>query len=237
MPGHVRLTRDMTEVFAHRGVHRSARENTLGAFRAAVELAVDGVELDVRRTADGALVIHHDAAISGLAIGHAAASQLPAYVPRLDEAMAVLRGMTVNVEIKNSRDRSEPTYDETGSLVRETLDYLRDARWLDSVIISCFDRATCELVRSDDAAVKVAWLVHGGSLDEALRSAGDLGFNAVNPHFTMVKPASQALAEELGLALNVWTVNEASDLLAMAELGVASVITDEPALALDLYGD
>jgi glycerophosphoryl diester phosphodiesterase len=227
----------MTEVFAHRGVHRTARENTLGAFRAAVELGVDGVELDVRRTADGALVIHHDPTIAGLALAHATRGQLPAYVPRLDEAMALLRGMTVNVEIKNSRDSNEPTYDESGSIARETLDYLREAQWLDSVIISCFDRATCELIRGYDAEVKLAWLVHEGSLEEALHTAHDLGFDAVNPHLTMVRTASQALAAELGLGLNVWTVNEASDLLAMAELGVASVITDEPALALDLYGD
>lgn len=237
MPGHVRLTGGMTEVFAHRGVHRTARENTLGAFRAAVELGVDGVELDVRRTADGALVIHHDPSIAGLAIAHAAASQLPAYVPRLDEAMTLMRGMTVNVEIKNSRDAHEPTYDESGTVVREVLDYLNNAQRLDSVIISCFDRATCELVREVSPGVRLAWLVREGPLDEALRSARELGFDAVNPHFTMVRSASQALAAELGLALNVWTVNEASDLLAMAELGVASVITDEPALALDLYGE
>jgi glycerophosphoryl diester phosphodiesterase len=226
----------MTEVFAHRGVHHNLQENTLGAFRAAIDLGVDGVELDVRRTSDGALVVHHDPTIAGRPIAALGADDLPGYVPRLDEAMTVLRGLTVNVEIKNSRDPSEPTYDESGVLVRSTLQCLGDASWMDAVIISCFDRATCELVRSLEATVKVAWLVYEGSLGESLHVARDLGFDAVNPHFSMVTRENRALARELGLSVNVWTVNEANDLTSMADLDVASVITDEPDLALDLYG-
>jgi glycerophosphoryl diester phosphodiesterase len=226
----------MTEVFAHRGVHRLSRENTLGAFRAAIDLGVDGVELDVRQTDDGALVIHHDPTISGRAIAHLVAADLPAYVPRLDEAMTALRGLRVNVEIKNSRDPSEPTYDESGAIVRSTLEYLREASWTDAVIISCFDLATCGAVRSYDPEVALAWLVYEGSLSESLKMARDLGFNAVNPHYSMLTNENRALARELGLTINAWTVNHANDLMAMADLDVASVITDEPALALDLYG-
>jgi glycerophosphoryl diester phosphodiesterase len=226
----------MTEVFAHRGVHRTVRENTLDAFRAAIDLGVDGVELDVRQTGDGALVIHHDSTIAGRIIADALAADLPAYVPRLDEAMTVLRGLTVNVEIKNPREPDEPSYDESGTIARSTLEYLRDASWMDAVIISCFDRATCEEVRSLDPDVTLAWLVYEVSLSESLKVARDLGFSAVNPHFTMVTRENRELARELGLAINVWTVNQANDLTTMADLDVASVITDDPALALDLYG-
>jgi glycerophosphoryl diester phosphodiesterase len=226
----------MTEVFAHRGVHRTARENTLGAFRAAVDLGVDGVELDVRQTSDGALVIHHDPTISGGVIAHMAASDLPAYVPRLDEALTVLRGLRVNVEIKNSRDPDEPTYDASGTIVRSTLEYVRDTSWTEAVIISCFDLATCESVRSYDPDVTLAWLVYDGSLSEALAMAHERGFNAVNPHYPMLNEENRALARELGLAINAWTVNDAIDLTAMADLDVERVITDDPVLALDLYG-
>jgi glycerophosphoryl diester phosphodiesterase len=226
----------VTEVFAHRGVHRTVRENTLGAFRAAIDLGVDGVELDVRQTADGALVIHHDPTVAGRPIGYFTAAELPAYVPSLDEAMTMLRGLTVNVEIKNSRDPTEPTYDESGAIVHATLEYLRDAAWLDAVIVSCFDRATCEIVRSIDSDVTLAWLVYEGSLSESLKVACDLGFDAVNPHFTMLTPENRAFARELGLSINTWTVNTANDLATMAALDVERVITDDPALALDLYG-
>jgi glycerophosphoryl diester phosphodiesterase len=226
----------MTAVFAHRGVHRAVRENTLDAFRAAIDLGVDGVELDVRQTGDGALVIHHDPTISGRAVAHMVAADLPAYVPRLDEAMTVLRGLSVNVEIKNSRDPDEPTYDGLGAIVRSTLEYLREASWMDAVMISCFDLATCDAVRSHDPEVTLAWLVDEGSLSESLKMARDLGLNAVNPHYSMLTEENRALARELDLAINAWTVNHANDLTTMADLEVASVITDDPSLALDLYG-
>ena len=57
----------VTLVLAHRGANRLAPENTLPAFARAVELGADGVELDVHRTADGALVVRHDADTPGRA--------------------------------------------------------------------------------------------------------------------------------------------------------------------------
>lgn len=226
----------MTEVFAHRGVHRTLRENTLGAFRAAIDLGVDGVEFDVRQTADGVLVVHHDPTISGRPIAHLVADDLPTYVPRLDEALAVLRGITVNVEIKNSRDPEEPTYDASGALAERTVECLRDVSWTDGVVISCFDLATCESLRSYDPDMAIAWLVYEGSLGESLHVAHDRGLNAVNPHYPMLNEENRAIARELGLGINAWTVNDANELTRMAHLEVASVITDDPATALDLYG-
>jgi glycerophosphoryl diester phosphodiesterase len=179
-------------------------------------------------------VIHHDPSFDGTIIAHAKASDLPDFVPTLAEAMEVLRGTTVNVEIKNSRDPEEPTYDDTGSLVAQVLDCLHEADVISSVIVSCFDLRTCAQVRSYDIDVKVAWLVEDTDLSAALTQAHVLGFDAVNPYFSLVTPAARQLADELGLAINVWTVNAAADLRAMASLGVSSVITDEPALAIEL---
>lgn len=224
----------MTVVFSHRGAHLHERENTLGAFREAVVLGVGGVELDVRKTLDGALIVHHDSTIGHRAIAHMNASDLPAYVPSLEEALVVLTGVSVNVEIKNRKDPREPTYDESGTLVRGVLDVVHDARSESSIGISCFDLATCTRARTYDPTVNVGWLVRSGSLSEALERARALTLNAVNPHFSMVTRASQQLASELDMSLNVWTVNEPKDITEMAVLGVASIITDQPGLALEL---
>lgn len=225
----------MTEVFAHRGAHRIERENTLGAFRVANDLGVDGVELDVRRTADGTLVIHHDPTIDDRAIALVDASELPPYVARFDEALVVLGGLSVNVEIKN--DSSEAAYDDTGTIEREVVEYLRAMELTSSASISCFDLATCDRVRAVAPDLDVAWLVSRRPLGDALVIAREHEFNAVNPHYLMVTPGGVQRANELGLELNVWTVNQASDLTALAALGVKSVITDEPELALDLFHD
>jgi len=224
----------VTVVFAHRAAHPNERENTLGAFREAIRLGVAGVELDVRRTGDGALVVHHDPFVDGVAIGHSAARDLPFHIPSLKEAMEVLRGTTVNIEIKNSKGPREPTYDESGSFVYEVLDYLHDADLASSVILSCFDVRTCAQARSYDLELRVAWLVRDVPLSSALTEAHVLGFNAVNPHFTLVTRESQDLANELGLSVNAWTVNAPDDIRAMGALGVSSIITDQPALAMEL---
>ena len=71
-------------VIAHRGASAVERENTLEAFRAAVRLNADGIELDVRRTANDVLVVHHDAHLpDGRAIIELHDNELPDWVPTL----------------------------------------------------------------------------------------------------------------------------------------------------------
>jgi glycerophosphoryl diester phosphodiesterase len=221
----------MTMIYAHRGLHRLERENTLAAFHAAVALGVDGVELDVRRSADGLLVVHHDPAAEGQVIAHTNAVDLPGYVPTLEAAMDALEGVKVNVEIKNIREPSEPTYDSSGEFARQVLEFLSGAGWTPRVIISCFDEATCAQVRALDPAIEVGWLLWGVDLSSALVRARALGLTAVHPHFSTVNGAAMTQAGELGIDVNVWTVNETPDIERMASLGVASIITDDPALA------
>ena len=97
-------------VWAHRGASASYPENTLEAFAAAVAMGADGIELDVRRTADGVLAVHHDAALAdGRSIFRFNASVLPSTVPMLDAALDVCASVTVNIEIKNVP--VDPDYD------------------------------------------------------------------------------------------------------------------------------
>ena len=92
-------------VLAHRGANRMAPENTLQAFIAAGALGADGVELDVHRTADGALVVHHDAAARGLGVlAERPAAEIRTArpeIPTLEEALEACTGMLVNIEVKN----------------------------------------------------------------------------------------------------------------------------------------
>lgn len=107
-------------ILAHRGAHQpetpGVSENTLDAFRAAADLGVDGIELDVRRTADGVLVVHHDAVLpDGRAVSAVVSGHLPAHVPTLDAALAVCAPLRlVDVEAKNSP--IEPGFDPSHRL-------------------------------------------------------------------------------------------------------------------------
>src|SRR4051812_33810066 len=91
-------------VIAHRGASKAERENTLGAFRRARAMGADAVELDVRRTVDGVLVVHHDPL----------PAELTPHVPTLGDALDACTGMWVNVEIKNDPD--EPDFDERDTI-------------------------------------------------------------------------------------------------------------------------
>ena len=100
----------MVTVIAHRGASAAAPENTIEAFRLARELGADWVELDVRRTADGVVVVHHDAHLAdGRMVGDLAVDDLPEHVPSLAEALEACEGMGVNIEIKNLPD--DPDFD------------------------------------------------------------------------------------------------------------------------------
>jgi glycerophosphoryl diester phosphodiesterase len=223
----------VTDVYAHRGAHVSERENTLASFRAAVALGVDGVELDVRRTRDGVLVVHHDPAVDSHPIAQSVRSALPDFVPTLEEALVSLEGVTVNVEIKNGRGASE-IYDEHGDLARQVLTTIDDAGWTERVSISCFDLGTCAYVRSTNREISVAWLLWDVAIGDALVQAHLLGFNAVNPHFSTVDEEVVTRARDLQLDVNVWTVNALEDLERMAALHVACIITDDPSLAREV---
>ena len=159
---------------------------------------------------------------------------MPSYVPTLDAALDALRGVNVNVEIKNIQHPGEATYDATGDFARGVVTHLRAIGWAESVIISCFDIATCAFVRSFDDDIRVGWLLWLEELPDAMLKAHVLGLDAVHPPFARVTPQDMVRAGELELDVNVWTVNAPADILAMAALGVDRIISDEPALALSL---
>jgi glycerophosphoryl diester phosphodiesterase len=181
-------------------------------------------------------VVHHDPSIDGQIIAQSGCRTLPSYVPTLEEALNSLKGVQVNVEIKNSRAPSEPSYDDTGYLARQVVTTVREVGWHESASISCFDLTTCAVVRSFDLDITVDWLLWDVALGDAMIRAHVLGFDAINPHFSAVNASVIAQARELDLDVNAWTVNSLEDLERMASLGVASVITDEPALARRVVG-
>ena len=118
---------------AHRGASKVEQENTTLAFRRALEMGADAVELDVRRCATGELIVHHDAKLSdGRAIIATNKTELPGYIPTLSEALDACGSMWVNIEIKN--DSSEPDFDPSEQITNEVVEFLKQRgsieKWL-----------------------------------------------------------------------------------------------------------
>ena len=134
-------------VLAHRGASAVAPENTIAAFSKARELGADGVELDVRRSADGVLIVHHDPAIEGVGpLVQLTFAQLRAArpaVPTFDEALDACRGMVVNAEVKCLPWETDA--DGDGSVMRATVDALAGREG--TFIVSSFDLRSVDLAR------------------------------------------------------------------------------------------
>ena len=131
----------MTLIYAHRGARLAAPENTEVAFQLAGELGADGIELDVRLTADDVAVIHHDSHLLMDERFTPSIYALPHSIPTLHSGLDACGSLTVNIELKNSR--YDPAYDSDLAVVHrviEELDTRADdpSRWL----VSSFDLET-----------------------------------------------------------------------------------------------
>jgi glycerophosphoryl diester phosphodiesterase len=230
-------------VWAHRGARRQAPENTVAAFRRARDLGADGVELDVRRCSDDGLVVHHDAKARG--VGLLADSPLEAVrasrpeIPTLDEALDACAGMLVNVEVKNLP--GDPDFDVDDRIVGLLAETLARRDHADDVLVSSFNLSTVDRFRQvPDAAPTALLTVRGFEVLAAVTLAADRGHAALHPNvWGLTGPVAGSVvtkAHELGLALNVWTVNRAATVRRLARAGVDAIVTDVPDVALLALG-
>ncbi len=221
----------MTSVIAHRGASRDERENTVAAFRRAVALGADGVELDVRRSADGVLVVHHDAHLGdGRAIVDTAARDLPAHVARLTAALDAAAGALVNLEIKNAP--GEPDFDPdegVAAAVAESLAARPEPadRWL----VSSFRMETIDRLRALAPELATAYLTDRLD-DTVLDAVAGGGHVAVHPWVGDLGATAIAAAHARGLRVNVWTCNDPVRALELARCGVDGIVTDVPDVIL-----
>lgn len=226
-------------VLAHRGSpDRDAGivENTVDAFVRAGSLGADGVELDVHRTRDGVLVVHHDAEVAALGvISDLTAEDLPDHLPLLDDALAACGSMSVNIEVKNLP--TEAGFDPDERAGRQVATLVSDTGRLGQVIVSSFWLPSLEAARETVPSIRTALLLAGwadavGGLETARR----VGCSAVHLHRSLVTGDLVDEAHRAGLAVAVWTVNERLQVVAMAEAGVDTLITDDVPMARAALG-
>jgi len=221
-------------VFAHRGASGHAPENTVAAFLLAHELGADGVELDVRRTADDVLVVHHDPGVDGVGLivetTFAALRASRPELPTLAEAFDACRGVTVNVEVKCLP--WEPDADPEHGVVRRSIDLARECGI--DFFVSSFDIDTVDAARAHAPDHDTGFLVHSIDPVVAGARAREHGHAWVNPDRASVlaAPESVAACHDLGVRVAVWTVDAPDDIRALAGAGVDAIITNLPDVAL-----
>jgi glycerophosphoryl diester phosphodiesterase len=219
-------------IIAHRGASFDAPENTITAFALAAEQQADGIELDVRLSADGVPVVMHDSTVDRTTNGRGAVSTLSV------EQLQALDG---------GDGRSVPTLEQVFETFGPTLLYnveLKCGLWPDvnlaaavaerieghqleeQVLVSSFNLlAVQQVLRTLSPRTPVAHLRLSGLAafkHRLVKAAAD------NPHHSLVNEQYMAWAGRHSLLVNVWTVDDPAEAQRLAAMGVNSIITNKP---------
>ncbi len=219
----------MTAIFAHRGHHHEAPENSVAAVAAARDIRADGVEIDVWLTADGHLVVNHDRTVGGLALPASRRADLVhglAAPAELGEVLTAAGGLRINVEIKSTRSRAYNL-----AVAEAVAGFLDDSPWSSQCLVSSFSLEICEAVRAASPQRRVGWLIQRQGAAQALDRVSDSALTSLHLPFARVREPVARAARDRGVDLHVWTPNLERDIGRMLELEVGALITDDVPLA------
>lgn len=239
------LERATVLTIAHRGASRDAPPNTLAAFRAALVIGADGIELDVHLSADGVPVVIHDFSVDATTDGQGQVADLtvaqlkrldagmrfdPAFagerVPLLEEVLDIVGDRTLtNIELKSRSLRDS-------SLEEAVLSLLERHGRRHNILLSSFNPFALRRAKRIDPGIATA-LIHSPSLPLPLRMAwlAPLAPHEVrHPEHTMVDAKYVAWAGKRGYRVNTWTVDERQEMRRLIALGVDGIITNVPAI-------
>jgi len=224
------------QVIAHRGASRAERENTVAAFTRARAMGAQAVELDVRRTADDVLIVHHDPHLHDLRlIRETMHADLPEAVPTLSDALDACVGMWVNVEIKN--DPEEPDFDPDDGIADRTMAMLLERgepqRWLVSAFrIETLDR--CRAIADvAGAPIRTAWLtsIVPSDVVALLRSRGHV---ALHPWVQLLSRDVVDQCHAADIQVNTWTCDDPARMRELITWGIDGICTNVPDVALSV---
>lgn len=239
-------------IFAHRGASAHAPENTLAAFKLAIEQGADGIELDVKLSVDGKVVVIHDptvdrttgakgrvkdlalADLQSLDAGNFFSAKFQnEKIPALEEVFEVVgKRSFINVELTNYTTPRDHLVESVCSLVKKFGLQKR-------ILFSSFLPSNLSNARRYLPDVPVGLLALDGVLGLWSRSFGFAfgKYNALQPNIKNVTRQQIYFAHRLKRRVHVWTVNEETDLRRLFKWGVDGVFTDDPQLAVKVRGE
>jgi glycerophosphoryl diester phosphodiesterase len=228
---------------AHRGGSLEAEENTLPAFVRAASLGYTHVELDVRVTRDGVVVVHHDPTLERMTGDPRAVADLTwdelsalrtsdgAAIPRLADVFEALPDLFINIEPK-----SDLVIEPLAALIRAT-------GTLDRIAVGSFNGARVRrlaqdlgpgLCRSPDWRGVLAVRLAGLGLPMPRPPVQALQVPERFRGLPVVVPGFVRAAHRMGLPVQVWTVNDGASMVRLLDMGVDALMTDRPTLLRDI---
>ncbi len=219
------------EIIAHRGASGERPENSLAAFRRALELGADGIELDVHLTADGVLVVHHDAtpreapseALQGRPIAQLTNDQLRPFrafgepIPTLDEVLALVGDkLVVYCELKGA------------GTAPQACTLLTNPRW--RAAVHSFDHRMIADARRLSPSLARGVLETSYHLNPT-QSLASVQARDLWQYLELIDQPLVDAVHSRGGRVIAWTVNHPADMVRLAEMGVDGICTNHVALA------
>jgi len=222
---------------AHRGGSHLAPENTLAAFKNAVALSADYLELDIILSSDDSMMIIHDFDVDRTTNGTGFVSYLtyeqlraldagskfsPAFagekIPTFSEVLEIAKNSPNNIGVVAEIKTNDPT------AVAKTVAMIQKYEMQSRVIVSSFDISKLSSVKALDSTIRVQLFasVHEGIIDQ---------MKGINGEWVGSNIASQSLvdyAHSKGISFNIWTINGADQMILYTDMGVDAITTDDP---------
>lgn len=239
----------MVKIQAHRGASKERPENTMSAFRRALELGADGIELDLHLIKDGSLPVHHDGnlgrceSVEG-SLYAMTRDQLtfsvgekfsPSYkdelIPDFSEVLAFLQDnqLFLNAEIKADHPFIADHANRTVAL-------LDQYNMRDRCLISSFNHYILKDIKERYPQYQVGALYGQAYGQDVTAYCQRYRFDAVHPSFQDVDKAMVERCHDHGILVNVWTVDKPEDIERMVSYGVDAIITNDVATARAVIG-
>lgn len=235
-----------TAIVAHRGFWKCDEagnsQNSIASLAEAQKNGFWGSECDIHLTSDGEIIVNHDHDIDGLRIAEHTYAELSSHLlkngekrPTFDEYVAQARksrNTRLIVEFK-----TQPSKEKEAELVHKAFRVLKAHRMFDPsrVAFISFSYYTCQLV-AKEAPEFVNQYLNGDLAPAVLARDGINGIDYVYSAFTL-HPEWVKEAHDLGMSVNVWTVNRTKDMKKFIDMGVDAITTNEPLKLRKILGD
>jgi len=222
-------------VIGHRGAMGHVLENTIESVQKAIELNVDGIEIDVFKSKTGELVVYHDPFLSRLSNSNAFIEQISLdsikkieliggyFIPTLKEIVDIIpEKIFLNIELKG-----QDTAFETNKII---INYLNTYNFpVSKFIISSFRWDELKKIRSFNKDIPIAILVDSlYKIDDAIKLAKQINAVALNPNKEFITKEIVNKIQSKNIKVYPYTINTPRNIRKMRSMGVDAIITDYP---------
>lgn len=219
--------------FGHRGASAYIAENTIPSVLKALELGVDGIEIDVHQCKSGELVVFHDFTLDRLTNGTGEISNFTLQelnkllvleqfkIPTLTQVLDVIdKKCIVNIELKGKN-----TAQETVTIIQN---YIKQKAWsYNHFLVSSFQNKELEAVFKLNKSISLGVLTKA-NLEEAIDFAKTINATAIHANFSLLSKNNVKKAQEQGYKINTWTVNTPQAIKRIKAYNVNAIISDFP---------